>query len=409
MKALVSMSFSPTSIFVVRRLKALGVEVTAVDSHHRSYASYSNAISHRIVAPSMRDDPRGFANCILDELRREHYDLYFPVFECGFLMSFFQEQIRELTHMVTMPFQAILDATNKVKLQALGQSAGVGIIASTFRPGSMSEAQAICQSIDYPVVIKGQSSCNAHGQEIVFDATNLYAVYQRIVAREDWGDSLPLIQRYIRGRLICTVSLSSQGEKIGGVAFAALRTMPVAGGTSTCRETISHPVCEQYDQRLIRALDWTGFISFDYMEDEQTGELFLIDCNPRIAPGAALAYFAGVDLIGAFLSIAAGHNVKPLPSARPGVRSKLHFMDVGWLLTNLQDKQLTRAQKWQCLKQWARRDGSHEDIFSWRDPKPIISLYWYLLRNLRVMMGPKGGEVFYRHALFNERDFNMLK
>jgi hypothetical protein len=95
MKALVTTASTPTSLFVVRRLKQLGYEVTAVDSHARSFVSYSNAVSKRIVAPSLRYDPHGFAQTVISELKREKYDLYFPILECGFLMSYYQDTIRQ--------------------------------------------------------------------------------------------------------------------------------------------------------------------------------------------------------------------------------------------------------------------------------------------------------------------------
>jgi hypothetical protein len=69
---------------VVRRLKELGYKVTVVDSHTRSFVSYSNAVDKRIVAPSLLYNPQGFARAVIDELKREEYSFYFPVLECGF-------------------------------------------------------------------------------------------------------------------------------------------------------------------------------------------------------------------------------------------------------------------------------------------------------------------------------------
>ena len=57
MRALVTTPSSPVSLFFVRRLKQMGYTVTAIDSHRRSFASYSNAVSKTIIAPSLRYDP----------------------------------------------------------------------------------------------------------------------------------------------------------------------------------------------------------------------------------------------------------------------------------------------------------------------------------------------------------------
>jgi len=260
----------------------------------------------------------------------------------------------------------------------------------------------MCRSIQWPVVIKGPSSCNSHGQKIVFEPTDIFRVYQDLVAQDDWDGQLPLIQRYISGNLVSSVNLACDGEILGRVAFRALRTVPLAGGTSSSRQTISSPACEQFDRQLIASIGWNGFISFDYMEDKTTGELYLIDCNPRIAPGAALAYHAGVDLVKGYLDLAMGTHMSPLPSASENVRGRLHFLDLGWFMMMLGDKQLSRQEKWLHLKKWFKREKYHDDILTWRDMRPIAVLYGYLMRNLASLLGPKGGELFYEHALFHE-------
>jgi biotin carboxylase len=405
MKALVTMSFCPTSVFVVRQLRSLGFEITAVDSHHKSYASYSNAVKKCIIAPSMQDDPAGFADFVIEELRKEHYDLYFPVFECTYLMAYYQETIRSLTRMVSMPYKTIMEVNNKARLQEIGRKSQVKVIDDTFLPESLDEARILCQSITWPAVIKGRSSCNANGQEIVFDPVDLFTRYQNLVAREGWQNSLPLIQRYIRGSLVSSVVLARQGEKIGSVVFRALHTVPVAGGTGSLRETINNPICDRYDSQLVKELNWTGFISFDYMEDEKNGDLYLIDCNPRLAPGVVLGYFAGVDLIKGYLDIAWDRNPEILLPAAAGIRSRLQFSDFAWLVFSLKEGHLNAKQKWQHICQWLSPGDCHDDIISWRDTGPTNVLLAYLVRNASLLSGPGGGQFFLSHVLFNEQTF----
>ena len=77
-----------------------------------------------------------------------------------------------------------------------------------------------------------------------------------------------------------------------------------------------------FDARLIKHFNWTGFISFDYMEEESTGKLYLIDCNPPYLLGN-LACHTGVDLMGAFAELAQGKDIAALPRQQDGVRCKL--------------------------------------------------------------------------------------
>ena len=404
MRVLVTLASTPTGLFMIRRLHALGYKVTVVDSHARSFASYSNGVSKRIIAPSLLYDPHGFAKTVIEELQREQYDLYFPVLECGFLMSYYKDTIQKYTKMVSMSYADITHAHNKKAMRAYAVEAEVRT-PRTLAPDSLKSAFRMLETIDSSIVIKPRVGCNAHGQKIVLDPEKAVWEYGQLVKQYGLEKELPIIQQYIKGTLISTVNLAVDGEVKGNVVFRALRTVPTSGGTSSYRETVISPEAELFDARLIKHFNWTGFISFDYMEEESTGKLYLIDCNPRIAPGVILGHFAGVDLIGAFTELSKGKEIASLPKQQDGVRCKLQFLDLGWLVYNLIDKNLTGQQKLQCFKAWSKREKSYSDIESIHDLRPGFALWLFLLRNLGKLLGSDGGEIFLEHSLFDEETF----
>lgn len=404
MKALVTLASTPTGLFIIRRLHQLGYKVTVIDSHSRSFESYSNGVSKRIIAPSLRYDPHGFAKTVISELKQEQYDLYFPVLECGFLMAYYKDTIQRYTKMVTMSFEDITLAHNKDAMRAYAEQANVRI-PKTYAPDSLKDAFRFLEESDTPIVIKPAVGCNAHGQKIVLDPKKAVWEYGQLVKEYGLEGRLPLIQQYIKGTLVSTVNLAVKGEVKGEVVFRALRTVPISGGTSSYRETITSPEAELFDARLIKHFNWTGFISFDYMEEETTGKLYLIDCNPRIAPGAILGFYAGVDLVSAFSELAQGKEIAALPRQKDGVRCKLNFLDLGWLLYNLIDKNLTAKEKFACFKTWSKREKSYRDIGSIHDMLPSFALWAFLLRNVRKLLGSDGGEIFLEHSLFDEETF----
>ncbi len=404
MKALVTTPASPTSLFVVRRLKELGYKVTVVDSHTRSFVSYSNAVDKRILAPSLLYNPQGFAQAVIDELKREEYSFYFPVLECGFLMSYYRDIIQQYTQMISMSFEEITYAHNKNAMREYAAAAGVRT-PRTEAPDSVQSALKLLKDLNSPVVIKPRVACNAHGQQIVSDPDRAIWEYGQIVKRYKLEEQPPLIQQYVKGSLICTVNLAVNGEVKGNVVFKALRTVPTTGGTSSYRITVDEPEAELFDARLIKHFNWTGFISFDYMRDDATGKLYLIDCNPRIAPGVILGHFAGVDLMGAFVDLINGKEIERLPKQKNGVRCKLQFLDLGWLLYSLTDSTLSSKEKWERFRTWAKREPTFLDMEDIRDMKPWFALWAFLLRNLRRLLSPEGGEIFLEHFLFDEEKF----
>ncbi len=405
MKALITTPATPTGLFVVRRLKQLGYKVTVIDSHRRSFVSYSNAVHKRIVAPSLFHDPQGFAAAVIDELRQEKYDFYFPILECGFLMSHYKDVIEKFTKMISMPYRDITYAHNKNAMRSYAQEAGVRM-PFTAAFDSLQDAFKLLETIDFPVVIKPQVGCNANGQKIVLNPKEVPWEYAQIVKKYRLENQPPIVQQYIEGDLVCTVNLAVAGEVKGNVVFRALRTVPTDGGTSSYRQTVHLPEAELFDAQIVKYFNWTGFISLDYMADKATGELYLIDCNPRIAPGVILAYHAGVDLMGAFVDLINGKEIKTLPKQENGIRCKLQFLDLGWLLYNLLDNNLSAGEKIECFKVWAKREKSYNDIEDIHDMLPWFALYAFLLRNVGKLLSPAGGEIFLEHSLFDEARFN---
>ncbi|NLG84509.1 MAG: hypothetical protein GX493_07905 [Firmicutes bacterium] len=166
------------------------------------------------------------------------------------------------------------------------------------------------------------------------------------------------MQRYLSGPLVFTVSLAKEGKVFRAVVFEALRVYPRMGGTSSLRVVIQDPEAEEYDRRFIRHLNWTGFFCADYIRDESTGRLALIELNPRMAPGLILAHHAGGDLFGAYIDLILGRPVRDLRPAVPGTMVRMHFLEIGATLEAFFERGLPFRQK---IALWDR---------SW--PRPVV-------------------------------------
>ncbi|MCR4426776.1 MAG: ATP-grasp domain-containing protein, partial [Firmicutes bacterium] len=200
--------------------------------------------------------------------------------------------------------------------------------------------------------------------------------------------------------------LARDGELLGQVVFRAIRVYPRDGGTSAYKVAIENSVVEAHDRALVRALRWTGFWSTDYMLDETTGECTLIDVNPRMAPGIILAYNAGCDLFGAYVDMLLRREVRAVHRPRPGTKARMQFLDLACLVdVFLHGADMTFGQKLAYLGEWRRRDSCYDDVIDRRDIKPLVMMYLFILRNLPRLLGPKGGEVFLEHVMFDEARF----
>lgn len=406
MRALVTGTMTPTGLFVVRRLKELGFEVTAGGAMRLDYALYSKAVKHRLLFPSPRYEPLRFVQAVLEELERKHYDIYIPTFEDGYLMSFYQEHLKRLTHFQMMPYTAILSVHDKHNMNSIARTIGIPTPQPTFRPNSYAALREAIAGVDFPTVVKLRKACNANGQQFVRDPRDLPAVCDRLIERYHLSETeLPVIQRYITGPLISTVNLAQDGEVRGQVVFKALRVYPRTGGTSSLREVIRHDMAASYDRTLIAHLNWTGFFSVDYMCDEATGQLHLIDINPRLAPGVIFGHYAGTDLLGAYVDMLLGRPMREIAPPREGIMAKMHFLEVGSVLTSFLDRELRFRDKLSLWRSVLKAAVYPDDVFNWRDLMPFAALWTFIIPNLPRLLSERGGEVFLQKVLFDEGRF----
>ncbi len=254
-------------------------------------------------------------------------------------------------------------------------------------------------------MIKHRTGRNGNGQELIKDPEKIGPIYQEVVKKYNLENRLPLIQQFIQGDLISTVNLARDGELLGNVAFRSLRMVPPSGGTSSYRLTENCLEAEKMDSKVIAHFGWTGFLSMDYLREKKTGRLFLIDCNPRPAPGIILGHQAGVDLVGAYLDLLLGKEVRPLNLQKEGVRGKIQFLDLGWILLALTEKGKSTGKRWKDLRRWLRREKFYYDVLDFRDLKPTLMLYYNIFRNFRRIWGPEAGEIFLEHVLYDEDVF----
>ncbi len=382
MKVLVTGLFEVATVFAIRRLAELGYEVTAADGHRLAFSMYSKHVSRRVRLPNMRKSPVAYAEALLRELEHGGYDYYYPGYEEIILLAHYQDRISKLTQTTVPDLETILRLHDKAKLAELAKKVGVPT-PETYAPRTPEEAKEIIAEIDFPVIIKQRQSSGASGMRRLEGRKEIEDWYFHLVSINHTTEAnLPIIQRIIQGKTICTLELASQGDVVGEVLIQTLRSHPREEGSSVFRESIRHPASEEAARKLLKELRFSGLCGFDFVIEEGTGTPYLVDGNPRQTPSLNLAYHAGCDMIGAWLEIAAGGIPEPLPTCRKGVRTKTQFGDFVWLL----ESYLGSFKDWtgeRALRRawWADKDFKY-DITDMHDPMPLVVLWVYILTNV---------------------------
>lgn len=378
-RVLVTGLFEPAALAVIRRLGSKGWHVTAADGHRMAYGFYSRYVARRVKIPSLRLDPEGYVRALLRELAAGNYDVYFPTFEEVIPLSRVRDEILRHTATVLPTPEEVETFHDKVQLGELARRAGVNYPA-TWAPRSLDEVRDVSRSLDGPAVVKLRRGSGSAGMRRVKDPVDLPRVYGEVVqAYRLKAPLLPIVQRWVDGPTVCSLELAQQGEVVGQTFIRGIRTMPRDAGTTVLRECIRHPRGEEASRKLIGALGYTGLVGFDYVVERATGEPYVVDANPRPTPALHLAQIGGCDLVGAWVRIARGERVEPLPRPQEGLRTRVHFGDWAWLAESLVRGLRHPREEARLRRGWWRDRRTPDDVFDRRDPLPALVLWAYIL------------------------------
>jgi len=312
-----------------------GAEVTAADSCRVSTGKLSRFTSRRLKTPSVAYDPEGYISFLLAELQQRKYDLVVPSFEEALLLSQHRNRIEQYTRLLLPEHEAMMQLHHKPSLYELCDSIGVSAPAS-IAPATSADLDQVVDSIRYPVILKLPMGNNSLGQVYAKNGDELKRRYLELCSSADrWGTQRPLVQEVVHGKAIYTLMYCCSGKKLGEVIYHPLRTYPARAGTSAHRQTIEHPEIEKITRRIAKEVNWTGFLGFDFLEDHETGEVSLIDANPRPNPGLTLGVLSGIDWAGLQLDLLA-RRVPASTATIAGVRDRSWMLDFAWLFDDSQ-------------------------------------------------------------------------
>lgn len=136
-----------------------------------------------------------------------------------------------------------------------------------------------------------------------------------------------LLQEYIAHSREYTVDcyVTQSGDIICAVPRQRLE---VTGGEVSRTVTVRSQLIESTARMVLRRLGLKGAITIQFIEDTDTGRLYLMEINPRLGGGAVCAVAAGADLPRYILSEYAGLPLTPCDDWRGGTEIARYFSEV---------------------------------------------------------------------------------
>jgi hypothetical protein len=129
---------------------------------------------------------------------------------------------------------------------------------------------------------------------------------------KDRSDVRPfLVQRYVKGRVGATTLLLDHGRPVRWFSFYKLFNWPNAFSPSGGGEMTSNPQVDRLIEILAPLHGFHGLCGMDWIEDEATGQISLLEFNPRYTPTSYRGARVGADFAAAFRDWADGRIPEP--------------------------------------------------------------------------------------------------
>ncbi len=337
---------------------------------------FSRAVDRFETVPE--PDSPGFAEALLAIVKREKVDVYVPV--CSPVASYYDSQAMAL---LSPHCEVIHVGPDKIELlddkyQFAKASESMHLLAP--RSYRITDPEQI-ETFDFsnetrPLILKSINYDSVRRLDLTrlpcatLDETMAFVRSLPISEDNPW-----VMQEFIPGREYCTHGTIRSGE-------LRVHCCCRSSAFQINYEHVDRPEIEAWVKRFAGGLELTGQASFDFIEADDDGRTYAIECNPR-THSAITMYYDHPRLADAYLGnpllIA---PIQPLPSSRP---TYWLYHELWRLMTGLGSLQGTVQRLRTIIR-------GKDAVFDWRDPLPFFMLHhWHipllLLRDLKQRRG----------------------
>ncbi|MFS0553390.1 ATP-grasp domain-containing protein [Brevibacillus sp. 179-C9.3 HS] len=349
---------APATLELARLLGAAGHRVIVAESARRHLCQHSRYVERSYQVPPPRQQPDAYVEKLCEIMQRERIDLLIPTCEEIFYVSRGRDQLLGFGDVLVERLDVLRSLHDKWLFAEMAREVGA-LVPQTVRVQSPAQLREAVQQAGGPVVLKPVYSRFAAHVRIIADPSSAagQSTLPEPTAEQPW-----LVQQFIKGRQVCSYAVAHDGQL---TLYADYETTHTAGqGASIHFVYAAHPQVRDFVTRFVRRHQFSGQIAFDLIENER-GELYVIECNPRLTSGvhlfteqreAAAAYFSRL-----------GNTVVPA-----GDQTCM----LGMAMLTYGIAGLTNKDK---AKRWASDLFSARDVLLTRDdPRPFFDQFWML-------------------------------
>ena len=358
-------------------LKKTGYGVAVICSDKNEYGYHTKFADEKFIGVDSHNPE--YSSYMIEFLQKHHFDVLIPTSDSSAeFMSFHKEELLPLTG-VLMPERKIFEkGYDKNNLMSVCRENGFPHphTVEIAKVDGM-EAKGL-KEFPYPGLLKPNLTSGARGMTLVNSLEELKTIYPLI--REQYGECH--LQQYIKagGRQVkVQVMTDTNGEPQYTSVIRKQRYYPVNGGSSCCNVTIDDPVIADVCCRVLKTIGWIGFADFDLIENPDTGELLIMEINPRIPACVRSAFKSGMDYATMIADVTIGRPLREY-TYRSGKSLRHLGFDILWFLKS--------PNRFKTEPSWFKFFGRNLYYQDWIRGD-FKAFFWGTWGNLKKQMNPE--------------------
>lgn len=372
MSKLLLLGAGTQSLAILPSLHNAGHRIVMLTGFHPNYGDKSRYVSH-VYRYDMTSETTTL-QAVREVIDVEHPDVVIPMGDSSAeLLCKHSEMFEGIA--VKMPSYAnFLRGYDKNKLMALCQEKGYPH-PQTIDLSLVDYQSEEARTFPYPAMLKPNCTTGGRGMVEVGSYEELVKVYPDL--HKTYGDYH--LQRFIKagGRQVkVQLYIDEERRLVAHSVQQKLRWYPNKAGSNCCAVSIEDNHIVGICHQILKDIDWLGFADFDTIEDPDTGELLIMEINPRLPACIKGSIAAGIDwgeiIVRGYLGLP-----QKAYKYKAGVYLRHLGLDSLWLLH--------AENKWRACPNWFKLFGQnlyYQDMSGWSDPMPFISGTWSNIKKL---------------------------
>lgn len=318
------------ALAILKSLHKSGNRIVMLVNETGNYADVSRYIDKRIVTnhAGLSED---YLLLVISIIKNESIDAIIPMGDSAAeFLCLHRGKLQQMVHYKMPSIDDFMRGYDKNKLMFLCKEKDYPH-PFTIDLSKVDYTDAIrFESFPFPGLLKPNCTTGGRGMVIINDYDELVKVYPK--NKEEYGECH--LQQFIReggSQVKLQLYVNEAGELLNYSVMHKVRWYPIKGGSSCCSVSIENKKMVDICHKILQDIHWIGFADFDAIGDPDTGELLIMEINPRLPACIGAAINAGIDWGQIILDDYLGRTQKQYQYKEGVVLRHLGF-DILWFL-----------------------------------------------------------------------------